>query len=141
MDLLTTYTQLGTTSNYSAIANLHTSQITTATAKPFLVCCTFISLYLATASNSADSSAWLRLYLHSHPFRNQLNSLLQLSCEFSARTAQQTSFFYCCFRVRCSGNMFTELFPTNGRSSYIENTVIILLRTCMLRTLRSRITA
>jgi hypothetical protein len=28
------YTQLGTTSNYSAIANLHTLQITTAFAKP-----------------------------------------------------------------------------------------------------------
>jgi hypothetical protein len=32
------YTQLGTTSNYSAIANLQNSQITTASAKPFPAC-------------------------------------------------------------------------------------------------------
>jgi hypothetical protein len=35
MDLLATYTPHGTTSNYSAIANLHTFQIITAPAKPF----------------------------------------------------------------------------------------------------------
>jgi hypothetical protein len=35
MDLLITYTQLGTTTNYIATANLHNSQITTALAKPF----------------------------------------------------------------------------------------------------------
>jgi hypothetical protein len=35
MDLLSAYTQLGTTINYSAIANLHTLQIITAPAKPF----------------------------------------------------------------------------------------------------------
>jgi hypothetical protein len=35
MDLLTAYTQLGTTSNYSATDNLHNSHITTAPAKPF----------------------------------------------------------------------------------------------------------
>jgi hypothetical protein len=35
MDLLTTYTQLGPTSNYSAIANPHNSQITTASANLF----------------------------------------------------------------------------------------------------------
>jgi hypothetical protein len=33
------YTQLGTTSNYSVIANLQTSQITTASAMTFPVCC------------------------------------------------------------------------------------------------------
>jgi hypothetical protein len=36
MDLLTTYKPLGTTSNY-AIADFHTSQITTASAKPFSI--------------------------------------------------------------------------------------------------------
>jgi hypothetical protein len=46
-----------TTSNYSATASLHNSQITTAPAKPFLACCVFTSCSLATASNSGDSSA------------------------------------------------------------------------------------
>jgi hypothetical protein len=44
------YTPLGTTSTYSAIANLHTLQITTASAK------SFPSRSLTTASNSGDSS-------------------------------------------------------------------------------------
>jgi hypothetical protein len=53
------YTPLRTTSNYNAIANLHTSQITTAPAKSFSipVCCAFNSSSLAVASNSEDSSA------------------------------------------------------------------------------------
>jgi hypothetical protein len=51
------YTRLGTTSDYSATANCHNSQITTARAKPFLSCCVFTSRSLAAASNSGDSSA------------------------------------------------------------------------------------
>jgi hypothetical protein len=48
-DLLTTYTQLGSTSNYSAIANLHNLQITTAHAKSLSACCAFTSHSLVTA--------------------------------------------------------------------------------------------
>jgi hypothetical protein len=44
------HTPLGTTSNYSAIANLHTLQITTPDATPFPACCAFNSRSLATAS-------------------------------------------------------------------------------------------
>jgi hypothetical protein len=51
------YTPFGTTSNYSAIANLYKSQITTEPAKPFPARCVFISRSLATASNNGDSSA------------------------------------------------------------------------------------
>jgi hypothetical protein len=65
------YTRLGTTSNYSAIAYLHTLQITPATAKPFPACCVFISRSLATASNSGDSSASRAQVLSS---RAELNS-------------------------------------------------------------------
>jgi hypothetical protein len=58
LDLLTTYTtRLETTSNYSAVANLHNSQLTTAHAKSFSACYVFTSRSLATASNSGDSSA------------------------------------------------------------------------------------
>jgi hypothetical protein len=51
------YTRLETTSNYSATASLHNSQITTAPAKRFPVCCVFTSRSMATACNSGDSSA------------------------------------------------------------------------------------
>jgi hypothetical protein len=42
-------TQLGTTSNYSAIANLHTLQITRTDAKSLPACCVFTSRSLVTA--------------------------------------------------------------------------------------------
>jgi hypothetical protein len=42
-------TRIETTSNYSAITNIHTSQITTIHAKSFLACCVFTSRYLVTA--------------------------------------------------------------------------------------------
>jgi hypothetical protein len=64
LDLLT---QLGTTSNYTAIANLHTSQITTVSAKHFPACCVLTSLSLATASNSGDSSSCCAQVLSSQP--------------------------------------------------------------------------
>jgi hypothetical protein len=51
------YTRLGTSSNYSAKANLHNSQITTAAAKHFPACYVFTRRSLITASNSGDSSA------------------------------------------------------------------------------------
>jgi hypothetical protein len=50
-------TPLGTTSNYSAVTNLHTLQTTTATDMPFPACCIFTSRLLATASDSGYSSA------------------------------------------------------------------------------------
>jgi hypothetical protein len=49
------YTRLGTTSNYSAIANLHNSQITRAHAKSSQSA--FTSRFLVTDLNSEDSSA------------------------------------------------------------------------------------
>jgi hypothetical protein len=51
------YTRLGTTSNYSALADLHTLQITTAHAKPVPGCCVFTSHFLVSASSSGDFSA------------------------------------------------------------------------------------
>jgi hypothetical protein len=49
-------TWLVTTLNYSAIADLYTSQITTAHAKSFPACRVFTSRSLVTAYNSGDSS-------------------------------------------------------------------------------------
>jgi hypothetical protein len=53
LDLLT---QLGTTSNYGAIAELHNSQITAAYTKSSPAFSVFNSRFLATASKSRDSS-------------------------------------------------------------------------------------
>jgi hypothetical protein len=60
-------TQLGTTSNYSATANLYNSQITITLAKPFPACCVFTSRFLATDSNSGDSSTSRSQVLSSQP--------------------------------------------------------------------------
>jgi hypothetical protein len=61
------YTPLGTVSNYSAVANLHTLQITTAPAKLFSSLQIFISCYLATASVTGDSSTSHAQVLSSQP--------------------------------------------------------------------------
>jgi hypothetical protein len=61
------HTRLGTTGNYSATANLHNSQITTAPAKPFPAFYVFISRSLATSSNSGDPSASRAQVLSSEP--------------------------------------------------------------------------
>jgi hypothetical protein len=49
-----THTLLETTRNYSAISNLHNSQIITAHARSYPACCVFNSRSLATASKSGD---------------------------------------------------------------------------------------
>jgi hypothetical protein len=61
------YTQLGTTSNCSTTANLHTLQTTTAVGKPLPTWSVFPSLSLATASNSGDPSASRAQVLSSQP--------------------------------------------------------------------------
>jgi hypothetical protein len=50
------YWPLGTTSNYSATANLHSLEITTANTTSSPACSVFNSRFLATASNRRDSS-------------------------------------------------------------------------------------
>jgi hypothetical protein len=57
LDLLYLNTRLVTTSNYSAIADLHILQITAANTKYFAARSVFTSRYLATASSSGDPSA------------------------------------------------------------------------------------
>jgi hypothetical protein len=76
LDLLTNlYTPLGTISNYSATANLHNSQITTALAKHFPACYVLTRRSLATASNREDFSASRSQVLFSQP-------PVQNSCQF-----------------------------------------------------------
>jgi hypothetical protein len=72
------YTPPEATSYYSAIANLHNLQITTAPTKLFLACCVFTSRSLATASNRGDSSASRAQDLFSQP-------PVQNSCQMSTQ--------------------------------------------------------
>jgi hypothetical protein len=51
------YTRLGSTSNYSATADLHNSQITTAPAKPFSSLLCLHEPFPSNGFNSGDSSA------------------------------------------------------------------------------------
>jgi hypothetical protein len=115
------------TSNYSATANLHNSQITTATAKHFPGFCVFTSRSLATASNSGNSSASRAQVLLSQTSHTTLtiNSLDRPSClqdNSSARTMQKppisnsNSFVACvfvaagmCLQNSCPRSLFTEL--------------------------------
>jgi hypothetical protein len=90
MDLLTTYTRHGTTSSYSATANLNNSQITAAPAKPFPACYVFTSRSLATAANSGDSSASRAQDLFSQPpvqnsLSTEVSSKPRLAYNLSAR--------------------------------------------------------
>jgi hypothetical protein len=74
------YTRLGTTSNYSAAANLHSSQITRAPAKPFPAFCAFNRRPLVTASNRDSSVSTLMIYLNV----GFLPNIFQLSSSFTA---------------------------------------------------------
>jgi hypothetical protein len=105
------YTQLGTTSNYSTIANLHTLQITTAHAMSFPACCVFISRSLVGAPNSEDSSASaLKSSLHSLPYRTDLAApvVFFITPRHGLRRQHHS-------QIHCSGNVFTEPFPSSGR--------------------------
>jgi hypothetical protein len=118
------YRQLRTASNYSAIANLHILQITTAHAK-FFQPAVFTSRSLVTASNSGDSSASALksslnggslpndTFLHRLPYRTDL--VAPISFLINTRHGpgrQQRSFSYV---NRFHGNVFTESFPSSGR--------------------------
>jgi hypothetical protein len=65
-----------TTLNYSAIADLHTLQITTAHTKSSPACCDFSSRFLVTVSNSGDSSASAFTSLHAGSQLRRLSLLL-----------------------------------------------------------------
>jgi hypothetical protein len=69
-------TPLGTTSHYSAIADLHTLQVTTAPAKSFPARYVLTSRSLATVSNSGGSSASrAQVLLSQPPVQNSLSTV------------------------------------------------------------------
>jgi hypothetical protein len=87
--------RLGIISNYSATANLHKSQITTAPAKYFPACSVFTNRSLATASNSGDSL----VYAHKSSLNDGSTptvSFLHSPNNYSARLSQKISFILIC---------------------------------------------
>jgi hypothetical protein len=112
------YTPLGTTSNYSAIADLYTLQITTAPAKSSPVCGFSNSHSLATACNGGDSSASsAQVLLSQPPVMNscQLStlapSLLSLHCRAQMNRQPSTELV----RVRVRVRVRVMLRPTISR--------------------------
>jgi hypothetical protein len=122
-----THSRLVSTSNYSTTANLHISQITTAPAKPFPICCVFISGSQVTASNNGDSSASRSQVLSSQtPVENWTWCPSCLGCNISARTNRNPRFQQYldgCMRI-CLPNRCLE--TAVKRTS--ENTTLLLLR-------------
>jgi hypothetical protein len=93
IDLL--YTRLVSTSNYSATANFHNSQITTATAKPFTSLLCLRSRSLATASNSGHSSASRDQVLSSQPPLQKSTTLTNKSQSYVTTDGQSASLSWC----------------------------------------------
>jgi hypothetical protein len=97
LDLLTTYTHDSglQTIMYSATANLHDSQITTAPVKQFPACCVFTRHFLVTAPNRRNSLASRAQVFSSHtlvqnrldfvtnPFLHSLPYGIELSTNFA----------------------------------------------------------
>jgi hypothetical protein len=125
LDLLTTYTH---DSELQAITAppIHNSHITTTPAKPFAACCVNTSRSLVTVCNCGDSSAsGLKSTLngcflptvsfpHRLPYRNDLVApivFLTTPLHGPSRKHRFQKYLYCCIRIRCRGNVFTEPLP------------------------------
>jgi hypothetical protein len=116
------HSRLISTSNYSIIANLYNSQITTEPAKTFSPFCVFTSRSLATASNSGDSSASpAESLLHRLPCRTHLVApIFSVITSWHGPTknpaSNNTSIVAGVFVPR--ELFFTESLPRNGCHSY-----------------------
>jgi hypothetical protein len=119
--------------HYSAVANLHNSQITTAPAKHFPACCAFTSHSLAVASNSGDCLASHAQILPSQPPVQKCTQSVnwQLSTNWVAPVVFLITTLYGPSRKKLFPRvtllclyplLFTDPFPTNR----LYNTVVYL---------------
>jgi hypothetical protein len=135
MDLLTTcYTRLISTSNYSATANFHNSQITTSPSKTFPAWWVFTGHSLVTAHNSGDSSASaLKFSLRRFPNRthSEVNSLslsyittdgqsASLSWNKAPIWGLRPDFYYC---LTIAGFLYGAPSLTRGRVCLLQCTM------------------
>jgi hypothetical protein len=117
------YPRLVSISNYSATANLHSSQMARARAKPFNACCAFTNRSLAIASNSGDILSCTHsvpLFTTSHA-ELTLNWVSSLAYNISERPSRNNRFDYCSPTVHyydfvaSDGNVFMEPLTRNSR--------------------------
>jgi hypothetical protein len=111
------------TLNYSAIAKFHTLQITRAQAKSCPACSVFTSSFLATSFNNGYSSTSMLKsslnggslptdsFLHRLPYRTDLVAPVDFLMTSRHCSCRQHHYH---MRIRCSGNLFTESFPSSG---------------------------
>jgi hypothetical protein len=116
-------TRLGTTSNYSVIANLHTIQITAANTKFSPACSVFASRFLITVPNSWNSSdSVLTPFSAGHRLKTELSSgFLQLITPWHVphRKNNPSIIAEACLPRRCVGMVAART---------TENTDLLLLR-------------
>jgi hypothetical protein len=102
------------------ISIIHNSQITTAHAKPFPACCVFTvgSLQLHALKSSLNCGS---LITASFPHRLLYRTAFVAPIFFfvtpwhgPSRKHLFQKYLYCCMRIRCCGNVFTEPLPRNG---------------------------
>jgi hypothetical protein len=122
--------------NYSATANLHTLQITTAPAQPFPACCVFNSHSLATASNSGDSSTSCGQVLSSQPSLKNSSGLIAptvmvITSQNEPHRKQCSSIV--AFVSTAAGTCLLSRCPETAAEQTTENTVLLWFRVCMLR--------
>jgi hypothetical protein len=116
------YTPLVTTTNYNALVNLHTLQITRAHVMSSQFA--FSSRFLATNLNNGDSSASVLTSLLSGEYpTTEQNSLCPLFVTSQHGPCRNTPFtllqLNCCIIMTLlpsNGNVFTEPLPQNGSS-------------------------
>jgi hypothetical protein len=111
------HSRLVTTLNHSGIAPHFTNH-----AKSFPARSVFTSTCLVTASNNGYSSASrLKSSLNSYSLPTVYSCFIVLFITPLHRPSRKHSFqqyIYCCMRIRCRGNVFTELLPRNGSTRY-----------------------
>jgi hypothetical protein len=126
-------TGLGNTSNYSATADLHNSQIITAPAKPLPACYIFTSRSMSTVSNSGDSSASRAQVLSSQrPVQNSLSTQicpLLITSRHGQHRKHRSSIV--AFVFVAAGTCLPRLCPETAAARTTENTFLLLcLRVC-----------
>jgi hypothetical protein len=134
-----------TTLNYSAIADLHTLQITRAHRLVFSVCCVFTNRYLIMASNSGDSSASAlttlpagsQLHRLSLLFTDSLitlsDLLLQLSSIQHLGTDLVENAVLCCIPIISMGTyLFVKAFLSNSCMYLLIKNLLPSSRSCFI---------
>jgi hypothetical protein len=134
------YTRLGTTSTYNAIADLITLQITTAHAKPFAACFAFTSRFLATVSNSGDSSASpTQIPSSQPPVQNSATliapTVLVITSRHGPHRKHRSSVV--AFVSVATGKCLPSCCPETATARITENTVSLVFPGCMLLALPS----